>query len=96
MDICTVVIKQIHGDSFNYRFPQCGEEYFELAKQKFGDRKCYGGPLNTLGCEFDGGDCVNFNIAYPLFKGSNVLVNVEEEISNDICNMEFCNFCMQL
>jgi hypothetical protein len=64
-------------------------------KDKVGDGKCYGGPLNSLDCEFEGGDCISFNQAYPLCKGDN-LTDVEDLVGNSKCETKFmtnnCNF----
>ena len=64
-------------------------------KDKFGDSKCYGGPLNSLDCEFEGKGCVSFNQASPLCKG-NDFTEVEDLVDNGRCDIKFmtnnCNF----
>jgi len=90
-----VIINQVTGTYFNEQFPYC-QDHFELALEHFGDGVCYGGPLNTFECGFEGGDCINFNFAYPLCKGDDWLINVEREVGNDVCNKDFatiaCDF----
>ena len=84
-----VVVMQENGTYFNDKYPNCGIENFELAKKYFGDGECYGGALNTLACKFEGGDCVNFNIAYPACRGFDNLTNVEKYVGNGNCDPEF-------
>eukprot|EP00554_Chaetoceros_debilis_P016003 CAMPEP_0194125478 /NCGR_PEP_ID=MMETSP0150-20130528/59484_1 /TAXON_ID=122233 /ORGANISM="Chaetoceros debilis, Strain MM31A-1" /LENGTH=1369 /DNA_ID=CAMNT_0038819289 /DNA_START=171 /DNA_END=4280 /DNA_ORIENTATION=- len=82
-----IVYNQETGVYFDQRFPGCIGNFL-LAKENFGDGMCYGGPLNTLGCEFEAGDCINFNLAFPDCKGDN-LTFVENELGNNICNDQF-------
>ncbi len=88
-----VIIKQEDGTYFKRYFPNCqavdmtDKNLFQLAKQHFGDGECYGGSLNTLGCKFEGGDCVEFNLAYPLCKG-NELVYVQKKLENELCDID--------
>lgn len=84
-----IVYSQIHGDFFRTNFPECNE-MFEIAEKYFGDGRCYGGPLNTIECGFEDGDCIDFNMAYPNCKG-NSLTNVQNEVGNGICNMMFAS-----
>ena len=71
-----VYYKQMSGQYFDGKFVGCGGNY-DLV-EKFGDGICYGGPLNNLDCGFEYGDCVNFNLAFPLCKGPS-LVNLIDE-----------------
>lgn len=68
-----IVRNQITGKYFYSKYPKCsgekGENMFVEAKEHFGDGVCFGGALNSLACAFEGGDCVNFNLAFPLCKG---------------------------
>ncbi len=69
-----IVIKQVNGTYFEHRdiYPDCHRivlDAFQLVKEHFRDDSCYGGPLNTLECEFEDGFCDDFNTAYPLCKG---------------------------
>ena len=54
---------QRYGVYFYRTYPYCNIEDDEVIK--FGDGICDGGLLNSIECDFDGGDCINFNIAYP-------------------------------
>lgn len=75
-----VVVQQLNGSIFHARYPDCDASFLDA---------------NELGCEFEDGDCVNFNIQYPLCRG-NELLNVQEELANDECNIDFsipdCDF----
>ncbi len=96
-----ILSKQIDGTFFEQKFPGCNvtgtfldaksTKAFDLAKQHFGDDECYGGPLNTLECKFENGDCVNFNLAYPLCKGDN-LTDVEKQLGNGNCSDDFATY----
>ena len=72
---------QREGAIFNKGFPGCGQENYELALEKFGDGKCYGGPFNAINCKYEDGDCAIFNTAFPSCNGEDLayLHNVEEE-----------------
>ncbi len=86
-----IVVNQVNGVYFDKRYPNCKSALpnaFELATEHFGDGICYGGPLNTLECEFEDGDCINFNTAYPLCKGAN-RINAQERVGNGKCDAEF-------
>lgn len=93
-----VLYFQQAGYYFDKKFPLCKGNY-KLAKKHFGDGKCFGGPLNTLGCKFEDGDCISFNFAYPDCKGEALthLTNVQTELAKDTClNEDFaiveCDF----
>ena len=54
---------------------------------------CDGGVYNTIGCKFDGGDCIDFNIAFPNCKN----VNTPSRIGDGVCdggdyNIEACGW----
>ncbi len=78
---------QKNGTYFIMKFPDC-EEHAQLGLEQFGDDTCFGGPLNTLDCAFENGDCLDFNTAYPLCR-TNELVNVGKEVGNGQCNITF-------
>jgi len=87
----TLLRMQRNGDIFDSEFPDCGKDNYALAFKEFYDKKCYGGPLNTIECKYEGGDCATFNTAYPSCNGEDLayLNNVEEELGDGICNMQF-------
>ncbi len=89
-----IIQNQMNGQYFRDKYPKCkvngdADEAFELAKRHFGDGVCWGGPLNSFDCEFEDGDCVRFNIAYPLCKGRDELVDVQEKMDNGVCDAAF-------
>jgi hypothetical protein len=91
-----IVRNQITGTYFTDKYPKCdGHNAFEEAMEHFGNGVCYGGALNSLACAFEGGDCVNFNLAFPLCKGDKLL-NVEERVGDGHCDEDFrkieCDF----
>lgn len=90
-----IILRQENGTFFDRMYPNCGSENFHLANNFFYDGVCYGGPLNSLACEFEGGDCINFNLAYPDCKNVN-LTYVQERIGDSYCdedlNIAGCGF----
>ncbi len=85
-----IVHNQRNGVYFRQKYPKCNfTGAFELAQEQFGDGVCYGGPLNTLDCDFEGGDCVLFNLAYPLCKGRDDLILVQDKVDNGVCDLLF-------
>ena len=52
--------------------------------KKVGDGECYGGSLNRIKCEFEGGDCINFNLAYP-----DCSVEKAFKVGNNECDEEY-------
>ena len=85
-----IITNQINGTYFKEKYPKCNKtNAFDDAKKHFGHGKCYGGALNSLECDFEQSDCVMFNIAYPLCKGRDDLINVQADVGNGICNMSF-------
>ena len=54
---------QINGSFFLLKYPQCSIPEWKVANM--GNGVCDGGELNSIGCNFDDGDCLAFNIAYP-------------------------------
>lgn len=58
-----IVIGQVSGNFFYLKFPKCG-----ISKENIpfmNDGICHGGAQNTIECNFDDGDCLAFNIAFP-------------------------------
>lgn len=54
------VSNQINGTYFFTQYPYCTISKRDITR--FGDGVCDGGLLNSIECDFDGGDCVNFNL----------------------------------
>eukprot|EP00554_Chaetoceros_debilis_P014083 CAMPEP_0194125450 /NCGR_PEP_ID=MMETSP0150-20130528/59470_1 /TAXON_ID=122233 /ORGANISM="Chaetoceros debilis, Strain MM31A-1" /LENGTH=1205 /DNA_ID=CAMNT_0038819261 /DNA_START=97 /DNA_END=3711 /DNA_ORIENTATION=- len=81
------VILETKGTLYKIRFPDCSANH-TFAKMHLGNGECYGGELNTLACEFEYGDCINFNTQYPLCR-SDDLINVEETLASKECNPLF-------
>ena len=54
---------QANGSFFYLKFPHC--DIIEARIPSVGDGMCDGGAQNTIACNFDDGDCLAFNIAYP-------------------------------
>ena len=100
-----IFFNQVNGIYFQQRYENCiaptVDKAFKLATEHFGDGKCYGGPLNTLACEFEGGDCINFNTAFPLCKGeartdvSNLIGdgNCDEKLMHPDCDFDGGDCC---
>ena len=76
------IVGQQNGDFFRGMYPYC-----KIAKEDialFGNGVCNGGILNSIACDFDGGDCVNYNLAYP-----NCGAAAPWKIGNNICNQAY-------
>ena len=58
-----IVMGQANGSFFRMKFPHC--HISEARIPLMGDGMCDGGAQNTISCNFDDGDCLSFNIAYP-------------------------------
>jgi hypothetical protein len=72
---------QISGRYFTQKYPNCRIPDGEY--HKIGDGVCKGGVFNTFECAFDGGDCIDFNIAYPRCK-----IIEPSEIGDGICQQK--------
>ena len=66
-----VVEKQSSGDFFDKRYPKC-KGSFDDAKKHFGGGKCWGGELNSIECEFEGGDCILTSIRTKIGRMLNI------------------------
>ena len=84
-----VVYGQLSGNYFVLQYPDCdvtdnvtGVTDNVTAISKMTNGICDGGELNTLGCAFDGGDCINHNLAFP---GCNVK-DPEKFLGNEECD----------
>jgi len=58
-----IVAGQVSGTYFKYKFEDCNIPTNMVAN--LGNDECDGGVLNSIECGFDGGDCVDFNLAWP-------------------------------
>jgi len=87
--ICMVVIGQENGNFFKHKYPNCKHNY--QMNMNINDGKCDNGPENTFQCGFDGGDCLDFNMAFPRCKSVKAF-----EVGDGICqedhNVEECGF----
>jgi len=79
-----VVIGQVSGKYFFEKYPRC--DINPNLIPEVGNGICNGGVLNTLECGFDGGDCINFNIAYP-----NCDVLHPFEVGDTVCQDQYNN-----
>lgn len=77
-----IVVGQANGSFFSMKFSQCNIN--EVKIPSMGNGICDGGEQNTIGCNFDDGDCLAFNIAYP---GCRVVETYM--IGDGECNPEF-------
>jgi len=77
-----IVYGQISGTFFYMKYPHC-----DIPKSKIpsmGDGICNGGDQNSVGCYFDDGDCITFNIAYPGCKVTDTV-----SVGNGFCDLEY-------
>ena len=63
--LSTVTYGQLSGNYFILKYPDCDVTDNVTAISKMTNGICDGGELNTLGCAFDGGDCINHNLGFP-------------------------------
>jgi len=84
-----ITIRQQNGQYFRYKYPRCDIAPDQI--EFFKDNNCDGGIFNSYDCGFDGGDCVDFNLAYPGCK-----VAMPTQVGDGICqqenNNEKCGF----
>lgn len=73
-----ISIGQENGTYFRLQFPNCRIGYSDI--RKAGDGVC-DEILNNVGCEFDMGDCVYFNLAYKECK-----VPLPSLVGNGVCD----------
>ena len=59
-----VVNEQDSGRYFFTKYPNCLISRDDIPK--IGNKHCDGGRYNSIQCGYDGGDCIQFNLAYPL------------------------------
>jgi len=60
-----LTIRGIMGTYFEQKYPDCDVSDVVAAIPKMINGICDGGELNTLECAFEGGDCINHNLAFP-------------------------------
>jgi hypothetical protein len=77
-----VAYGQVSGNYFAQKYPNCIVEDESIAISKMMNGVCDGGELNTLGCAFDGDDCINHNLAFP---NCNV-EDPEDFLGNGVCD----------
>eukprot|EP00979_Chaetoceros_neogracilis_P004152 scaffold728_cov197-Chaetoceros_neogracile.AAC.6 len=80
--LSTVTYGQLSGNYFILKYPHCAVTDNVTAISNMTNGVCNGGELNTLGCAFDGGDCINHNLAFP---GCNV-DDPEVLLGNGVCD----------
>jgi hypothetical protein len=78
------IVGQQNGSFFKGIYPYCKIAKSEIPK--FGNDVCDGGVLNSIACDFDGGDCLNYNLAYP-----NCEAAAPKLIGNGICDQQYNN-----
>eukprot|EP00979_Chaetoceros_neogracilis_P013875 scaffold4135_cov177-Chaetoceros_neogracile.AAC.2 len=80
--LSTVTYGQVSGNYFEQKYPDCAVTDNVAAISNMKNGICDGGELNTLGCDFDGGDCIYHNLAFP---GCNVK-DPEVLLGNGVCD----------
>eukprot|EP00979_Chaetoceros_neogracilis_P016375 scaffold7864_cov158-Chaetoceros_neogracile.AAC.4 len=85
--LSTVTYGQVSGNYFERKYPNCIVEDESVAISKMMNGVCDGGELNTLGCAFDGGDCINHNLAFP---GCDV-EDPEDFLGDGVCDGDIYN-----
>jgi len=89
------VIGQENGTIFSTKYPNCEIKTNELVK--IGDGTCDGGVFNTIQCDFDGGDCVLFNLAFPECDAKNPSLigdgTCQEENNTENCGFDGYDCC---
>lgn len=79
-----IVWGQTTGLFYENKYPQCQVKLQGLDFRKIGDGICDGGLYNRYECDFDGGDCVNFQLAYPSCNA-----NEPSKLGNGECDKEY-------
>lgn len=90
-----VAIMQISGRYFSMEYPGCNIPATDISS--INDGVCDGGIQNSYACRFDGGDCLDFNIAYPTCDASEPEKvgdgNCEEEYKTPECKYDGGDCC---
>lgn len=84
-----IVIEQQKGEIFKREYPNCAIAVDQLSR--VGDGTCDGGVFNTVQCNFDGGDCVITNLAFPKCKVDKPSL-IGDGTCQDEMNIEDCGF----
>ena len=83
------IFGQQNGSFFYKTYPYCMISQEQIAQ--FGDDQCDGGILNSIACDFDGGDCVNYNLEYPTC-GAAAPWKIGDGICDQAYNTPQCNY----
>jgi hypothetical protein len=78
----SIAIGQRSGDYFELKYPNCAIHEDSLFRIKNG--VCDGGIYNTFQCGYDGGDCTDFNQAFPTCETLTPI-----KIGDGNCDLEF-------
>jgi len=78
----TVVNHQVSGRYFKQKYPRCTIP--KADHHKLGDGKCDGGLLSHIDCDFDGGDCISYLLAWP-----ECYADEPFRIGNGECDLEY-------
>eukprot|EP00554_Chaetoceros_debilis_P000877 CAMPEP_0194096190 /NCGR_PEP_ID=MMETSP0149-20130528/57211_1 /TAXON_ID=122233 /ORGANISM="Chaetoceros debilis, Strain MM31A-1" /LENGTH=1350 /DNA_ID=CAMNT_0038782159 /DNA_START=274 /DNA_END=4326 /DNA_ORIENTATION=- len=85
---------QIAGDFFHQKYPYCAINEDLIAKM--GDKTC-DGAMNTIGCGFDDGDCIAFNLGYPNCDAEDPSIvgdmNCDPEVNTANCHYDGGDCC---
>jgi hypothetical protein len=91
-----VVVGQSSGTLMRLKYPTCEVRADEISK--IGDGKCNGGVHNSFQCGFDDGDCVDFNVAFPICNALNAFEigdgTCQEELNTEACGYDAGDCCL--
>ena len=84
-----VIRRQLSGYYLRQKYPSCDIAVEDM--YKLNDGVCDGGFVNSFQCGFDGGDCIDYKIAYPTCNAV-----IPEEVGDGICqkvhNVRECGY----
>ena len=84
-----VTRRQLSGFYLRQKYPSCDIAVEDM--YKLNDGVCDGGFVNSFQCGFDGGNCIDYNIAYPTCDAV-----IPEEVGDGICqevhNVRACGY----
>lgn len=84
-----IVYGQISGNYFQDKFEDCNIPVHLI--EKISNDECDGGILNSIECGFDGGDCLDFNVAWPNCKVPDAF-KVGDGECDELYNKEECGY----